>query len=55
MLSNAFKRYYNYYIHIFKLYAFKHHCRYYYYYCYYNISIAIYIHFINYYYQTLIF
>ena len=43
MLLNAFKRHHNYYIHIFKRYYYHHHHR--------NISIAIYMHFINYYYQ----
>ena len=55
MLLGAFKRYHNYYIYAFKLHAFKHHCRYYYYHHCRNVSIATYIHFINHYYQALIF
>ena len=56
MLLNAFKRYHNYHIHAFKLYAFKYHYYYYYYYHhhYRNVSIVTYIHFINHYYQALI-
>ena len=44
MLLNAFKRYHNYCI-----YTFKRYCRYYYHR---NVSIIIYIHFINHYYQA---
>ena len=39
----------------FKLYVSKHHYRYYHHYHYRNVSIVIYMHFINHYYQTLIF
>ena len=50
MFLNAFKRYYNYYV-----YAFRRYCRYYHHYHYRNVSIATCIHFINHYYQALIF
>ena len=50
MLLKVFKHYHNYYIYAFKFYAFKHYYRYYYHHYRRNISIAIYIHFINYYY-----
>ena len=55
MLLYAFKRYFNYHIYVFKLYAFKRHYYYYYHHHYRNILIAIYIHLINHYYQTSIF
>ena len=47
MFSDAFKRYHNYHIYVFKRYYHYHH------YC--NILIPIYIYFINYYCQALIF
>ena len=45
MFLYAFKRYYNYHIYAFKRYYRHHYHR--------NISIIIYIHFINHYYQIL--
>ena len=55
ILLNAFKRYYNYHIYIFKLYAFKHYYYYHHHHHYRNILIVIYIYSTNYYYQTLIY
>ena len=56
ILLNAFKRYYNYHIYIFKLYAFKHYYYYHHHHHHYrNILIVIYIYSTNYYYQTLIY
>ena len=50
MLSNAFKRYYNYHIYVFKFHIFKHYYHYHHHHYYRNILIIICIYPINYYY-----